>query len=182
MRYLKRLLHRLRRRQPPPPYRPELPQLSARSFDEVIGRLADAYPEQRRRILADGDSDPDRCLPVARELTADHVVSVSGGGEGGPLRVLCASCNKRRGGEQRARIAQRHAHPSPYSLTSLRWSRTIQPTATASTTTSTVAKRYVISSALRLWYRFSENFCAQQSCGAEMAVRSPTSTAGLLQP
>ena len=55
MRYLTRLLRRLRRRQPPPPHRPELPQLSARSFDEVIGHLADAYPEQRRRIFADAD-------------------------------------------------------------------------------------------------------------------------------
>jgi hypothetical protein len=52
MRYLTRLLCRLRR-QPPPPHRPELPQLSARSFDEVIGHLADVYPEQRRRVFAD---------------------------------------------------------------------------------------------------------------------------------
>jgi hypothetical protein len=55
MRYLTRLLRRLRRRQPPPPHRPDLPRLSARSFDEVIGHLADAYPEQQYRILADAD-------------------------------------------------------------------------------------------------------------------------------
>jgi hypothetical protein len=53
MSYLTQLFRRLRRRQPPAPPRPELPQLSARSFDEVIGRLADTYPEQRRRIFAD---------------------------------------------------------------------------------------------------------------------------------
>jgi hypothetical protein len=55
VRYLTKLLRRLRPHRPPPPYRPELPQLSARSFDEVIGHLADAYPKQRRRILADAD-------------------------------------------------------------------------------------------------------------------------------
>jgi hypothetical protein len=55
MRYLTRLFRRLRRRQPPPPDRPELPRLSARSFDEVIGHLAEAYPDQRRRIFADAD-------------------------------------------------------------------------------------------------------------------------------
>jgi hypothetical protein len=54
MRYLTRLFRRLRR-QPLPPHRPEVPQLSARSFDEVIGHLADAYPEQRNRVLADAD-------------------------------------------------------------------------------------------------------------------------------
>ncbi|MBA2614314.1 MAG: HNH endonuclease [Actinobacteria bacterium] len=30
-------------------------------------------------------------------LTADHVVPVSRGGRGGPLRVACRSCNSRRG-------------------------------------------------------------------------------------
>jgi 5-methylcytosine-specific restriction endonuclease McrA len=35
----------------------------------------------------------------ALDLTADHLIPVSEGGEGGPLRVLCATCNKRRGGE-----------------------------------------------------------------------------------
>ena len=56
MRYLTRLFRRLCRRQPPPSHQPEFPRLSARSFDEVIGHLADAYPEQRRRILANGDA------------------------------------------------------------------------------------------------------------------------------
>ena len=55
MRYLTRLFRRTRRREPLP-HRPEIPQLSARSFDEVIGHLADAYPEQRHRILADADT------------------------------------------------------------------------------------------------------------------------------
>jgi hypothetical protein len=63
VRYLTRLFRRLRRCQPPPSYRPELPQLSARSFDEVIGHLADAYPEQRRRIFADADEIRPIVLP-----------------------------------------------------------------------------------------------------------------------
>ena len=37
----------------------------------------------------------------SRDLSADHILPISQGGEGGPLRVLCESCNKRRGGEQR---------------------------------------------------------------------------------
>ena len=55
VRYLTKLLRRLRRHRSPPPHRPELPQPSARSFDEVIGHLADAYPEQRQRVLAVAD-------------------------------------------------------------------------------------------------------------------------------
>ena len=38
-----------------------------------------------------------------RDLSADHIYPVSQHGEGGPLRVLCESCNKRRGGELRSR-------------------------------------------------------------------------------
>lgn len=38
-------------------------------------------------------------MVAARELTADHVIPISQGGAGGPLRVLCRSCNSRRGAE-----------------------------------------------------------------------------------
>jgi 5-methylcytosine-specific restriction enzyme A len=41
------------------------------------------------------------------QLTADHVLAVVDGGEGWVLRVLCRSCNSRRGGEQRARERDR---------------------------------------------------------------------------
>jgi 5-methylcytosine-specific restriction endonuclease McrA len=31
------------------------------------------------------------------DLTVDHLIPVIDGGAGGPLRVLCRSCNSRRG-------------------------------------------------------------------------------------
>jgi len=72
-----------------------------------------SYAEARRRAEAvrawreaRGDLCPGYGVPAhpSLDLTADHVLPRVDGGETGPLRVLCRSCNSRRGrgvGDQR---------------------------------------------------------------------------------
>jgi hypothetical protein len=50
-------------------------------------------------IAQHGNTCPgfDRAAHPSNDLTADHLVPRSRGGIGGPLRVLCRSCNARRG-------------------------------------------------------------------------------------
>lgn len=53
---------------------------------------------KRRRARATIAASPrcEQCGSVS-DLTADHVIPVSQGGTNGPLRVLCRTCNSRRG-------------------------------------------------------------------------------------
>lgn len=62
--------------------------------------------ERRRRVLAIADHRAlygDWCpgygvaAHPSADLTADHVVAVANGGADGGLRVLCRSCNSRKG-------------------------------------------------------------------------------------
>jgi 5-methylcytosine-specific restriction protein A len=77
--------------------------LGARCDEHDLGYT----PAERRRMAttvashraAHGDWCPGwECPPhPAADLTADHVVPIAHGGLGGPLTVLCRSCNSRRG-------------------------------------------------------------------------------------
>jgi len=70
---------------------------AARNRDAA--RCAATVAEHRR---VHGDWCPGWGVPphAATDLTADHLVAVSRGGVNGALRVLCRSCNARRGRAQ----------------------------------------------------------------------------------
>jgi hypothetical protein len=75
------------------------------STTEAAGMRNRTRAEELRRkatvqawIAANGPMCPgwDRALHMSKDLTADHVIPRFDGGEHGPLRVLCRTCNVRR--------------------------------------------------------------------------------------
>jgi 5-methylcytosine-specific restriction endonuclease McrA len=84
---------------PPDRPHPHARQVSPPVSWEERQRRAEAVEAWRRRH---GDWCPGWQRPphATADLTADHVLPRSQGGEGGPLRVLCRACNARRGNRE----------------------------------------------------------------------------------
>jgi 5-methylcytosine-specific restriction endonuclease McrA len=71
------------------------------SYCTACARMRRAiYDRDRRRSAAAVQASP-YCAECGStsDLTADHIVPISKGGALGPLRVLCRTCNSRRGSD-----------------------------------------------------------------------------------
>jgi 5-methylcytosine-specific restriction endonuclease McrA len=85
-------------------------QRTYRSYCATCQRRYDsAYNSTRKRARARATiaANP-QCEQCGSrtDLTADHVVPVIDGGANGPLRVLCRSCNSRRGSDDQNHTAR----------------------------------------------------------------------------
>ena len=68
--------------------------------DKTQRKRDSAYNSTRKRARARATiAASPRCenCGATTDLTADHLIPVIDGGAGGPLRVLCRSCNSARG-------------------------------------------------------------------------------------